>query len=231
MAVLGAQGTVFRGHVAVGILQGGKRLVNPRLQRVDGRQTTVPQAHVHHIERLGTEILGHLQVLMETNAVGSAVTPVHVPVAGALLDGTDGAFPAEGVLRRDLSLDETAAGEAHELRAHLVQHLCQVGAQAVLTVLPRRREQAHHVKLQGALAVKHQGERGFRVVTVGSQLGAVLRPLLLLDTVSRHSGLGIEVLAVEEAGLDGALIVALEPEAELVGTSLHDIDAPEAFVL
>ena len=128
MAVLGTQGTIFRGHIAVGILQGGQRLVNPRLQRVDGRLSTVPDAHVHHVERLGTEVLGHLQVLMEANAVGGAVAPVHVPVAGTFLDGADGAFPAEGILRRDLSLDEAAAGEAHELGMHLIEHLCQVGA-------------------------------------------------------------------------------------------------------
>ena len=261
MAVLGAEGTVLCGHVAVGILKGGQRLVNPWLQRVDGRLPAVPDAHVHHVERLGTEVLGHLQilmeaclsavpdahvhhverlgtevlshlqVLMEANAVGGAVAPVHVPVAGTFLDGADGAFPAEGVLRRDLSLDETAAGEAHELRAHLVEHLCQVGAQAVLAVLPCWREEAHHVELQGALAVEDQGEPGLRVVAVGCQLGGVLRPSLPFVPRGGHDGFGVEVLAVEEAGLDGALIVALGPETEPVGTALHGIDTPEAFVL
>ena len=178
---------------------------------------------------------------METDAVGGAVAPVHIPVTGPLLDGTDGTFPAEGVLRRDLSLDETAAGEAHELRAHLVEHLCQVGAQTVLAVLPCWREEAHHVELQGALAVEDQGEPGLRVVAVGCQLGGVLAPRGPPfvprgghNSFSQYrSPLGgrREGFVGFQHGLDITLIFSLEPEAEPVGTSLHGVDAPETFVL
>ena len=146
MSVLGAQGAILGGHVAIGVFEGIQALLNPSVpQRVERGIAAMPDTHVHHVEGFGAEVLGHLQVFMEAYAVGGAVAPVHVPVAWVLLDGAYGTLPAEGVFRRDLALDEAAAGETHELRVHLVEHLRQVGAQAVFAVLERRREKADDV--------------------------------------------------------------------------------------
>ena len=234
VAVLGTQGTVLGGDVAVGILQGGQTLVNPRLDVGIRRHTTVPQTDVDHIERLGSEVFGHLQILVETDAVGGAVAPVDVPVAGTLLDGADGTFPAEGIVGRYLSLDEAAAGEAHELRMHLVEHLCQVGAQTVLAILEGRREERHDIEVEGTLAIEDKGKLSLRVAGRGGQRSSVLAPLLGADVGGQTTDhcLGIDGGAVlaTESGLERALVGALSPEAQTVGAPLNGIDAPETFV-
>ena len=60
-------------------------------------------------------------------------------MAVALLDRADGFFPVEPRFNR-VALDIIAARETQEFRVQIHQHLHQVLAQAVRTVVPRRRE-------------------------------------------------------------------------------------------
>ena len=223
VTVLGTQGTILCRHVAIGILQGCQRLVDPGLDAVEGCQSTVPQSHVHHIERLGTQILGHLQILVESQSVGGAIAPVHVPVSRPFLYRSDGALPAEGILWRDLSLYETAAREAHKPWVHLVEHLHEVRAQTVLAILKGRRKERHHVELHQTLAVEQQGEGSLGVVGGSGEGGGVFAPLLLVGgktadnttpSLPADRCLGIYRCAVFAAkgGLHRALVGALGPE-------------------
>ena len=232
MTVLGTHGAILRRRGAVGILDGSEALVDPELDAVVGRHAAMPQTHVDHVEGLGTEVLGQLQIFMIAQSVGGAIAPVHVPVALTLLDGANGALPAEGIVGALLSLHEAASGEAHELRVHLPQHVGQVGAHAVGAVLECRGEEAHHVELEGTNAVEDEGELCLRVVAVALQGGFVLLPALAGGEACHH-GFGIELAAVlrAESGLDGALILqAVGPEAEAIGAALHGVDAPVALV-
>ena len=180
MPILGAHGTIFGCDGTVGIFDGIHALVNPGLDAIVGCHAAMPQTHVDHIERLGAQVLCQLQIFVIAQPVRGAVAPVHVPVSLTLFYRPDGAFPAESVVGTLLPLHKAASGEAHELRVHLPQHVGQIGTHAVLTVLERRREKAHHIKLHLSHAVENQGELCFRVVVVGCERGFVLRPAFCL---------------------------------------------------
>ena len=194
MPVLGTHGTIFRCDGAIGILDGVQALVNPRLNAVVGRHTTVPQAHVHHIERLSTQVLGQLQIFVIAQSVGGAIAPVHVPVPLALLYRTDGALPAESVVGTLLAFHEAATGEAHELRVHLPQHIGEVGTHTVRTVLKCRWEEAHHVYLYLPYTIEDQRKLCLRVVAVGYECCLVFRPAFgFCGRESTNHCLGIEL--------------------------------------
>ncbi len=191
----------------------------------------MPQSDVHHIERLSPKVFGKLQIFVEAESVACAVAPVHILVSRALLNRSDGAFPAEGIVRRVLSLDEASAGEAHKFRVHIVEHLCEVGATAVLAVLERRREEAHHVKGNSAFAVGNNSKLSLRVVGVSLQRGGIFRPSLV-ELTFHHFSVRIYRLSrrVGKARPQRAVVVALGKKREPIFPALHGIDTPEAFV-
>ena len=87
------------------------------------------------------QVLGELQVFVKTQSVGGAIAPVDIPVAFALLHGTDGTLPTESIVGTVLTLDETAAGEAQELRMEIIEHTGQFGTQTILPIAEGRREE------------------------------------------------------------------------------------------
>ena len=127
---------------------------------------------------------------METDAVGSAIAPVDIPVSRTLFNGTNGTLPTERIVRRHLSLDKASTRDTHELRMHLVEHLCQVWTQSILAVLKGRREQRHDIQVYHPLAVQHQGKLRFRVISRSLQRSRVLAPLLV-DSETFNSRFGI----------------------------------------
>ena len=115
-------------------------------------------------------------------------------MAFALLYRPDGAFPAEGVVGTLLPLHEAAAGEAHELRMQLPEHVGEVGAHAVLAVFERGREEAHHVYLHLPHSIEDEGELRLRVVVVGGERCLIFFPALCLaGGEAIDHGLGIEL--------------------------------------
>ena len=141
MSVLGTQGAILTCHGAVGILQRIHRLVDPRLYGIKGSEAAMPDTHVDDIERLSAQVLSELEIFVKAQSVGGAIAPVDIPVAFALLHGTDGTFPTESIIRVLLPLDKTAAGEAQELRMKVVEHTGQLWTQAILPVAESGREE------------------------------------------------------------------------------------------
>ena len=151
-------------------------------------------------------------------------------MAGSLFNGADGTLPAESIFRRDLPLDETAAGETHKARVHLVEHLCQVRAQTVLAVLECWREETYYVYLQRTLTVEDQGELCLRVIADGGQFSGEFRPIFTDGTVNFRFCVDVASFLIAEGGLDGAFVVAFGPERQAVLSALHGVDAPETLV-
>ena len=230
MSVLGTQRTILGGNGTVGILQSVQTLVNPGLDAVYGSHTAVPQTHVHHIEGFGVHVLSHLQVLVEAHAVAGAITPVHVLMTGTFLNGADGLLPVVGVLGRLLSLYKATAGETQELGMDIIEQLCQVGAQAVLAILEGGREEAHHVELNGTLAVCNECKLSLGIIGVGGELCGILGPFLSDLTADGSLCIYICALGVGETSLQTAFVVTLCPERELVGSALHAVDTPETLI-
>ena len=119
---------------------------------------------------------------MITQSVGGAVAPVHVPMTFTLLNRSDGTFPAEGVVRTLLPLYKAAARETHELRVHLPQHIGQIRTHTVLTVLERRRKEAHHIYLYLSYPIEYQGKLRLWVIVVGGKGRLIFLPSLILTT-------------------------------------------------
>ena len=230
VTILGTKGTILGSDRTVGILQGVQALVYPRLDAVYRSLASMPETYVHYIERFGVQILGKLQVLIEAHTIAGAITPVHVLMSRTFLDRTDGLLPVEGILWRFLSLYIATARETNELRVDIVEQLRQVRAQAILTILESRREEAHHVELDGTLAIGNQRKLCLWIVGIGSELGSILGPLLAQFTVNGSLGIHLVALAVGETSLQVALVATLCPEREFVGSALYGIDTPEALV-
>ena len=176
VSVLGTHGTILRCDGAISIFQGIHALVNPRLDAVVRRHTTMPYSDIHNIEWLGTQVFCQLQVFMKAQSVGSAIAPIHIPVSFTFLYRTDGTLPAESVVRTLLPLHETASREAHELRVHLPKHIGKIGTHAVLTVLEGGWEKTHHVYLHLSYTIEHQCKLRLSIVFVGGKGGFILRP-------------------------------------------------------
>ena len=126
MTVFSTERTIFRGNRTVGILQGIHALINPRLDAVYRSHAAVPQTYVYNIERLGVQIFGKLQILIESHTVAGTVAPVYVLMARTFLDRTDSLLPVESILWRFLSLYVATAREADELRMDVIEKLSQV---------------------------------------------------------------------------------------------------------
>ena len=121
---------ILGGNRTVGILQGIHALINPRLDAVYRSHTAVPQTYVYNIERLGIQVFGKLQILIESHTIAGTVAPVYVLMARTFLDRTDSLLPVESILRRFLSLYVATAREADELRMDVIEKLSQIRAQA-----------------------------------------------------------------------------------------------------
>ena len=147
-----------------------------------------------------------------------------------LLDRTDGLLPVEGILRRFLTFYIATARETNELRVDIVEQLCQVWAQTILTILESRREEAYHIELDSALAICHEGKLSLSIVGVGSQLGGIFGPLLAYLATNGSLGIHLVALLIDELCLEVALIATLCPEREFVGSALYGIDSPKALI-
>ena len=230
MTVLGTQGTILGGNRTIGILQGIHALVNPRLDAVHRSYTAVPQTYVYYIERLGVQVFGKLQILIESHTVAGAVAPVHVLMSRTLLDRTDGLLPVECILRRLLSLYVATARETDELRMDVIEKLSQIRAQAIFAVLESRREEAYHVENDGTLAVGYEFKLCLGIVGIGCKFCCIFGPFLAYLGIEGCFSIHLVALGVGEASLQSALVATLCPERELVGSALYGIDAPEALV-
>ena len=130
--------------VTVGILDGIECILYILINLVVRLKSAVPYTHVHHVERLGTKVLGQLQVFVITHAVGDGIVPVGIVVSRAFLERPHRTFPFIGTLLRH-ALHEASTGEAYKLRVQGLEHLGKVLAASVSAVLVRRGEERHHV--------------------------------------------------------------------------------------
>ena len=230
MTVLSTERTIFRGNRTVGILQGIHALINPRLDAVYRSHTAVPQTYVYNIERLGVQILGKLQILIESHTIAGTVAPVYVLMARTFLDRTDSLLPVESILRRFLSLYVATAREADELRMDVIEKLSQVRAQAILAILESRREEAYYIENDGTLSVGYEFKLSLGIVSVGSQLSRIFGPLLANLGIEGGFCVNLVALGVGEASLQSALVATLSPEREFIGSALHGVDSPETLI-
>jgi hypothetical protein len=93
-------------------------------------------------QRLGSDVLGHLQVFRQSHAVGRPVAPGGVAVPRTLRDGSDRRLPVEpGV--EGVALQVVAARHAQQADVHGGELRHDVRAQAVRPVLVRRGKQGH----------------------------------------------------------------------------------------
>ncbi len=134
-------------HRAVGVLDGVQRLLNPGLQLVHRHKLVVRHAAVDDKERLRAHILAPLQILVVAEAVGRAVTPVVVQMAGAHGDVAEGVRPAEGVRQMVAAFDIAAARKPHKGRMQVVYVLRQIEPQTVGPLLEGLRgKQRDHIQ-------------------------------------------------------------------------------------
>ena len=190
----------------------------------------MPQTNIHHIERLGVQILGKLQILIEAHTIAGTVAPVYVLMTRTFLDRTDGLLPVESILWRFLSFNVATAREADELRMDVIEKLSQVRAQAIFAILESRREEAYYIENDGTLSISYEFELSLGVVSVGSQLSRIFGPLLAHLGIESGFCIHLIALGVGEASLQSAFIATLCPERKLIGSALHGVDAPEALV-
>ena len=230
MTVLGTQRTILGGNRTIGILQGIHALVNPRLDAIHWSHTAVPQTNIHNIERFGVQILGKLQIFIESHTVAGAIAPVYVLMTRTLLDRTDGLLPVECILRRLLSLYVATARETDELRMDVIEKLSQIRAQAIFTILESRREEAYHVENDGTLAVGYEFKLRLGIVGIGCEFCCIFGPLLAYLGIEGCFSIHLVALCVGEASLQSALVATFSPERELIGSALYGVDAPEALV-
>ena len=146
------------------------------------------------------------------------------------LDRTDGFLPVKSILWRFLSFNVATAREADELRMNVIEKLSQIRAQAVLAILESRREEAYYIENDGTLSVGYEFELSLGIVSVGSQLSRIFGPLLANLGIECGFCIHLIALGVGEASLQSALVATLSPEREFVGSALHGVDSPEAFV-
>lgn len=191
----------------------------------------MPDADVHHVERLRPQVLGQLQELVEAKPVGGRIAPVGVHVPRPPFYRAHRPFPMVGVLRLDVALHVAAAREAHEGRMQGLQLLSQVDAAAVLPALEGRREEAHHIQQHRAGALHRQTEVCLSVGLLGHQRRLYLLPALPKLLIDSALAQQLAVL-VGKGSLDDARLSLqrLYPEREPVLRPCHRIDAPVAGV-
>ena len=190
-------------------------------------------SHIDHEEGVGSQVLGQLQQLVVAQSVGDLVAPVAVEVPRALLDGPDGLLPLEAV-RGAVGvgpLDVAAAGEAHEARMEVGQHLSQIFAATVGTILERRRKKAHHIQVEHTFdrAPQHQPTLG--LIARGHdgcrQLLPFPRGADVDGRLAQPPAAGILQFCRDDT-LEG--VFGAEPEGKGVLPALDDIHTPVAFV-
>ena len=75
-------------------------------------------------------------------------------------------------------INVATAREADELRMDVIEKLSQVRAQAILSILESRREEAYYIQNDGTLSVGYEFKLSLGIVSVGSQLSRIFGPLL-----------------------------------------------------
>ena len=113
---------------------------------------------------------------------------------------------------------------------HLIEHLCQIGAQTVLAVLECRWEERHDIKVKYALAIENQRKLSLGIVGGRGEQSRKFSPLLAYSGLNISRCKHLFTLLVAQHGLDATLICSFRKEAKSIGTSLYGIDTPEAFV-
>ena len=98
MTIPGTHSTIMSRHITIGILQGSQAFIYPRLDAVNRCHAAMPQTDVKNIQWFCPQVLSHLQILMESDAISRAIAPVDIPVSGTFLYRTDGAFPPECIV-------------------------------------------------------------------------------------------------------------------------------------
>ena len=203
MAGIGAHlGPLRRGGVAVGpvneveqFLDVGGHLVHryAALLSADtlgvGGRVLAGHAGCQYGQRFGTDVLAELEVLIEAQSARLVVAP-DVEVGLAVLQRADGLVPVVYVLQ-SLTVGHATAGESHELRFQVGNHLCQVAAQAVLAVHKGLlREERNHVDTHVGRLQRHDGQPGFGIATLGGEHGGIPCPSTgrrLQFTLGQHS--------------------------------------------
>ena len=227
MTVLGAHLAVMTRDWAVGVLKGTEALVNPRLQLIQWCATTMPNADVHHIERLSSEVLGKLQKFMEAKAVRRGITPVGIHVTRTSFYRANSPFPMIGILRLMVALHIATAREAHESRMKGLELLGQIDAAAILAAFVGWWEEAHHIKKDATGVLEGKVEDGLRVALSGYDVSLHLLPALTeLDV----DGGGTECVVAlgGKAGeyRAGLAVKNLNPERQFILRPCHYVDAP-----
>ena len=134
---------------------------------------SVSHAHVDDIEGFAAEVFAQQQELHHAESVADGIAPVVVEVAGSFFDGADGFFPTEVVRLRmfgcPVAFDVASAGKPHEGGVEVGQHLCQVGAASVFTLLESGWKEADHVEVERSLLAVGEQDK--------SSAGGILRSL------------------------------------------------------
>ena len=179
--------------VAIGILDGIECILYVLVNLVVRLESTVPYTYVYHVERLGTKVLGQLQVFVIAHTVGDGIVPVGIVVSRAFLERPYRAFPLIGTLFRH-TLHETSTGEAYKLRVQGLEHLGKVLAASVSAVLICRGEERHHIQIQRAGHVSRHDKAGIVGIGLGGKGNGILLPRLA--NLALDGSLGIPHRAV-----------------------------------
>ena len=110
-----------------------------------------------HGQRLGTDILAELEILIESQSTGLMVIP-NVEIGFAVLQRTHGVRPMIDIIDA-IAMAHASTREAHELRMQTGNCLSQVAAQSVLTSFECvLREERNHVDRRTSFLQWHQSE-------------------------------------------------------------------------
>ena len=227
MTILGTHLAIMARDWAVGVLKGTEALVNPRLQLVQGSTATMPDADVHHIERLCSKVLCKLQEFMEAETVRRGITPVGIHVTRTSFYRADSPFPMIGILGLMVALHIATAREAHESRMKGFELLGQIDAAAVLAAFVGWWEEAHYIEKDAAGVLESKVEDGLRVALSGYDVGLHLLPALKELDVNGGGAESVVVLGGETGEYGAGLAVKdLYPERQFVLRPCHYVDAP-----
>ena len=190
MAGIGTHpGPLGRGRVAVSPLDevqqlvdigrhvghGDAALLSAEALGVVGR-VLAGDAGSQHGQRLGTDVLAELEILVEAEATRLVVVP-DVEVGLACLQRAHRLVPVIDVLET-LSVAHAAAREAHELGMERGDGLGQVLAQTVLTAHERLAgEQRDHIDAHVGCLQRYDGQAGFVAAALGGERSSILLPV------------------------------------------------------
>ena len=186
-------------------------------------------------QRLHAEVFAELEVLIVAETHRLVVAPGVLELL-ALLLGTDGGLPAVGVPETvAATVDDTAAGEAQELRLQVGEGLGEILAQTV-TFIGVLGHEGEHIGIDGTRIEHEHLEGGLLTGGVGGEHGLVFLPAFALEGeggVGEQLGILAPALRLDEGHaylLLTAIDIAEEGREVVLRTGLHG-DAVEAVVL